>query len=319
MMNDLGHDLRHWLWLRDLVNRTAPTEDDLLLVTSPVERCAQSLAALLSGLYPDVPSSTRFTTTTADKVTNPLTFPYYCGDYWSALDKLSQQDPQLRETYRLNNKRFAEMYMREFNISAEKVGYTVSLTVDAVGAMRCNNLPVPPPLTDAVLTELSSYQSVFTSGAIAQPTNKPYFVSPMMRLIVAALGREPAVRDPVVDRVVSHLTRSSARNPAGGSGPAKPRPVSLFSGHDITIMNLVTALTGKPVETWPSYATSLRIEVYAPKDDPQREFVRFILNEDVLYAACGRDGGRTSFCSMDDFLLHMAQYMAPTEGKCIVL
>lgn len=79
---------------------------------------------------------------------------------------------------------------------------------------------------------------------------------------------------PLLTRLLDRMCRAALGRPS--------ELVLLYSGHDITVLPLLHALTGQPGHLWPRYAANVRVELLQSRRLPSQLFVRAFYNDEPL-------------------------------------
>ena len=256
------------------------TPGSIFLRTTAVERTLHTLQGIVNGLYPDVGSSVQTVKVLSRLASQEYMYgkASYCPSLGAILerlqhdldaidgqeDELSLQDMVI-ESLGLNQRDFSPMdheNTKHKAIRAEELQLGLPFSwirlYDTLKCMRDANIPLPPGASPELL-DLISTKALFEETVLTTPEPVSGLVTrdESDRVVVMSIG-------PLIKKLLGDLH--------AGQVP----PLSVYSGHDSTLMPLLHALN-KPVDEWPDFASAVSIELWTAVEEhdlsPQDQLV----------------------------------------------
>lgn len=240
------------------------TPGSLFLRTTAVERTLHTLQGIVNGLYPDLGS----TITTIQVLSRQANQEYmfgkatYCpalgailGRLQQDLDAIDEEEEELQlqaqviEALGLETGRGISLighrdprHKKIGKNDMELLPFSWIRLYDALKCMTDARIPLPHGATREILNTISN-KALFEEIVLTtpEPTSGLVTDEESNQVVVMSIG-------PLIEKLLGDLN---------GQAP----PLSIYSGHDSTLMPLLHALN-KPVNEWPNFASVVQIELW---------------------------------------------------------
>ncbi|GAX81189.1 hypothetical protein CEUSTIGMA_g8622.t1 [Chlamydomonas eustigma] len=215
------------------------------------DRTIKTLAGVLTGLYPDASQSIPVTTATdldeimyADTKSCP-----HLATFLALAKKMSSEaifkDPEFGWA--------RSEIKRIFGLDEEffKSSWALTDVNDSMTSMKAHGKKIPEEMTEKLIRVVDRL-ATREFGSFVAPSLKDEHGHQVIKLSMGVL----------LHTLVSNMEIASSKKSSGEKNEAEPTPsLYLYSGHDSTVMPLLTSL-GMEVVQWPPYASSLCFELW---------------------------------------------------------
>jgi len=286
-----GQEVKNGQGLHNLYKKYFPANFDPSIIyarSTDIPRTFLSVEALLYGLYPPEGSSCNspiipINTMDFDKE-NMVPNPTWCTRLTNQ-SALWHASPEYKDYYKTV---IAPLEQDIFKVFGLKPGYGIDVMFDCVQASACHKHAFPPGMTQDLYTRI-------VAANLKSYVDEANFLVPGTPYTSMQMAMGSFIDDLItnIDDVVTGKTNQT---------------LSIFSGHDVTVLPTLLAFNVWVDGHWPPYASMITIEVL---EGPSGDLVRMYYNDQLLNIPyC-----KSSTCTYEQFYT-FSKYLAKADSNC---